>query len=250
MPAVIKKETFRFLEGLTRHNDREWFAANKGRYLLSYDNFALFVQQLLHEVSRFDDSVAGLDAADAVFRIYRDIRFSKDKSPYKTHFAAALSGRKNESASAGYYVLLAPGKSFLAGGVHMPEPRELAKIREAISLRGKEFLKIISGRKFRECFVLEGEKLVRVPQGFDKQDPMAEYLKYKDLTIIHPLSDKDVFSGTFVPLCAGIIKAMVPFNAFLNSASGTVGKKASASERTVKAALFGKNPFAPWAHQK
>ncbi len=216
MVARVTNETLEFLRKLKLHNDRGWFNANKEKYTSARENFIFIVQALIDEVSEFDESVAGLEAESTVFRIYRDVRFSRDKSPYKTHFAATLKGRRKNCGLAGYYVHLEPGSSFLAGGVHLMEPRQMAALREEISDKGKEFLKIINAADFKETLVLEGEKLARVPHGFDKQDPMGEYLKYKYLMVRHALGDKDVLSGGFVRLCTAVFKTMVPFNAFVN----------------------------------
>ncbi len=213
---MIKKETLQFLKDLKKNNDREWFNRNKDKYLAANENFLQFVQGLIEEVAKFDRSVEGLDAKDSVFRIYRDIRFSKDKSPYKVHFGATLMGRANLCGNAGYYMHLEPGNAFLAGGVHMIEPRELKVIKDAIKEKGKEFLKIINDKTFKDNFTIEGEKSVNAPRGFDREDPMAEYLKYKELMIHHTVSDKEILSNTFAADCTRVFKAMVPFNRFLN----------------------------------
>lgn len=218
MKTSLQKNTVTFLRDLRRNNDREWFNNNKARFVAAHDDFVQFVRSLIEKVASFDRSVAGLDAKDTVFRIYRDIRFSRDKSPYKTHFGAVLHGKGTQCGVAGYYLHLQPGNTFLAGGVHMPEPGHLKAIRRAISKRGTAYLKIIQNAKFRKLFTLEGERLVKVPQGFDKEDPMAEYLKYKDLFIRHPIDDNDVLSPRFATSCANVFKAMVPFNVFLNTA--------------------------------
>jgi len=217
MKSIIEKETLQFLRALKKNNAREWFNNNKDRFVAAYENFTQFAQTLIDETAKFDKSATGIDAKDAVFRIYRDVRFSKDKSPYKTHFGAVLTGR-GKGFLAGYYLHLEPGNSFLAGGVHMTEPENMKAIRARISAEGKKFLKIINDKNFKKTFTLEGDRLVRVPQGFDKEDPMAEYLKYKDLTLIHSLDDKKMLSDDLVPYCAKIFKAMVPFNRFLNEA--------------------------------
>ena len=212
----IKKDTLRFLQDLKRNNNREWFNDNKDKYVSANENFIQFVQSLINEIAKFDDSVAGLDAKYCVFRIYRDIRFSKNKLPYKTNFGATLTGKRNNCGIAGYYVHIEPGDSFLAGGVHMTEPRNLDAIRERISAKGKEFLSIINDKTFKSNFTIQGEKLLRIPQGFDKDDPMGDFLKYKQLTIINSVKDKDIVSEGFVRYCSKIFKAMVPFNSFVN----------------------------------
>jgi uncharacterized protein (TIGR02453 family) len=216
MATTIKKETLQFLKDLKLHNDREWFNKNKDKFNSAYENFIEFTQALINTVAAFDKAVAGLEAKDCVFRIYRDIRFSKDKSPYKTFFGTHLMGREKNCGVAGYYFHFEPGKSFLAGGVHMTEPQNLKAIREEISENGKTFLKIINDKSFKDNFKIEGEKLTKVPQGFDKEDPMAEYLKYKELMIHHAVNDKEIVAADFVSSCSKVFKAMVPFNKFVN----------------------------------
>jgi len=216
MATTIKKETIQFLKDLKKNNDREWFNANKEKFIAANDNFMQFVQGLISEVSKFDKTVTGLEAKNCVFRIYRDTRFSKDKTPYKTHFGATLLGKGTGCGIAGYYFHLEPGDSFLAGGVHMTEPQNLKAIREEISSNGKTFLKIINDKSFKDNFKIEGEKLAKVPQGFDKDDPMGDYLKYKELMIHHAVGDKEILNEDFTSNCIQVFKAMVPFNKFVN----------------------------------
>jgi uncharacterized protein (TIGR02453 family) len=214
--AAIKKETLQFLKNLKANNDRDWFNTHKEKFMSANENFIEFVQELIEEVSKFDKTVSGLDAKKCVFRIYRDTRFSKDKSPYKTHFGATLMGKGKGCGIAGYYLHLEPGNTFLAGGVHITEPANLKTIREEISENGKTFLKIINDKNFKANFIIEGEKLVKVPQGFDKEDPMGEYLKYKELMIHHSVADKETIAGDFIKYCTKIFRLMVPFNSFVN----------------------------------
>jgi uncharacterized protein (TIGR02453 family) len=216
MATAIKKETLQFLKDIKKNNNRDWFTVNKNKFISANENFIEFVQELIDEVSRFDKTVAGLNAKESVFRIYRDTRFSKDKSPYKTHFGATLLGKGKSCGIAGYYFHLEPVNTFLAGGIHMTEPANLKAIREEISSNGKTFLKIISDKNFKENFKIEGEKLTRVPPGFNKDDPMGEYLKYKELMIHHSVADKEILSGNFISYCAKVFKTMVPFNKFVN----------------------------------
>ena len=216
MATTIKKQTLEFLKDLKLHNDRDWFNQNKDKFTAANDNFVEFTQELIDRVASFDKSLTGLLAKDAVFRIYRDIRFSKDKSPYKTFFGAHLRGREKGCGIAGYYFHFEPGSSFLAGGVHMTESQNLRAIREEISDNGKTFLKIINDKSFKDNFKIEGEKLSKVPQGFDKEDPMAEFLKYKELMIHHAVKDKEILEADFVSYCSKIFKAMVPVNKFVN----------------------------------
>jgi uncharacterized protein (TIGR02453 family) len=215
---TISKDTFQFLKDIKKNNDREWFAKNKAKFVAANENFIQFVQKLISDVSKFDKSLAGKDAKDSVFRIYRDTRFANDKTPYKTNFGAVLHGRKTGCNQAGYYLQIEPGGSFIVGGVHQTDPEFLKAIREDISDHSKEFMKIINNKTFTSLFEIEGEKLVNVPRGFDKEDPMADFLKYKELMITHNLSDKDVLSENFSSYLVKVVKAMGPFNEFLNRA--------------------------------
>jgi uncharacterized protein (TIGR02453 family) len=216
MKTTIAKETFSFLKDLKKNNDREWFNKNKDKYIAANENFIQFTSELIKETSKFDKSVIGLDAKDCVFRIYRDTRFAKDKSPYKNNFGMHIMPGGKGCAVAGYYFHFEPGSSFLGGGVHMTEPANLKAIRQEISYNGKEFLKIINDKTFKQLLTLKGEKLTKVPQGFDKEDPMAEYLKYKELMIHHAIPDKEITGPDFAGYCAKVFKAMVPFNVFVN----------------------------------
>lgn len=216
MKHPIKKETLKFLKDLKRNNDREWFAENKDRYVAAHENLVAFVQELIYEMVSFDKSLAGIDPKKTIFRIYRDTRFAKDKSPYKPNFGAYLIDKKKGFNQAGYYLHLEPGECFLAGGIHVPEPATLRAIRKEISADAKGFLKIVNDKNFKTHFTIFGEQLVNIPQGFSKEDPMGEYLKYKELSLIHPLTDKEVLSENFATYCTKVFKLMVPFNAFIN----------------------------------
>lgn len=216
MTAQIHKETLQFLRDLKKNNNRDWFNAHKEIYTTASENFISFIQSLIDEVAAFDKSIAGIEAKHTIFRIYRDTRFSKDKTPYKTHFAASLMGKDSSCGVAGYYMHFEPGATFLAGGVHMTEPDIMRSIRQEIGREGKSFLKIINDKKFKEYFTIRGEQASRVPNGFDKDDEMAEYLKYKELMIHHEVGDKEVLTPAFSQYCARIFQAMVPFNQFVN----------------------------------
>jgi uncharacterized protein (TIGR02453 family) len=216
MKTTIAKETVDFLKALKKNNNREWFNKNKDKYVAANENFLAFTAELINAVSKFDKAVTGIEAKDCVFRIYRDTRFAKDKTPYKNNFGMHIMPQAKSCGVAGYYFYFEPGASFLGGGVHTTEPANLKAIRQEISYNGKDFLKIINDKNFKQTFELRGEKLVKVPQGFDKEDPMAEYLKYKELVIHHAVPDGEITLPGFADYCAKVFKAMVPFNSFLN----------------------------------
>ena len=221
MKNVINPETLNFLSALEMNNNREWFNENKNLYLEAKENVENVVNEIISGVSAFDKCIERLEAKNCIFRIYKDTRFSKDKTPYKTNIGASLVEKGPKTLdNAGYYVHLEPGISFLAGGVYMTEPKNLKAIRERISYEGSDFLKILNKKSFKDHLELRGEKLVRVPQGFDKDNPMGDYLKFKQITVFHALSDKDVLDENFVNNTVKIFKEIYPFNQFLNEAIG------------------------------
>ena len=216
MEILIHKNTLSFLKELSRNNDREWFNANKDRYLTAHENFTQWVQALILKMADFDESLRGLDAKKTIFRIYRDTRFSKDKSPYKPNFGAWLVDKSKGFKVAGYYIHLEPGGCFLAGGVHMPESPYLREIRKEISANADEFLKIVNHKTFKAHFTFSEDKLSRIPQGFQADDPTVEFLKLRELTVMHGVSDKDLTAPSFLDYSYKVFKLMHPFNEFLN----------------------------------
>ncbi len=217
MPASISPNVFDFLKKLTVHNNREWFAENKPLYTGARENIIVFLEELINAMSEFDPELAKIDAKKSLFRIYRDTRFSKDKIPYKTNFGASL-GMGKGSSKGGYYLHLEPGKSFIAGGIYMPESFCLKTLRKEISLYGNEFLKVLDHKDFKKYFpeLDQDDKLKKIPQGFEKEDPMAEYLKLKSFIVVYPLKDEEVLDKNAVKNLTEIFKLMKPMNDFLN----------------------------------
>lgn len=221
MSTAINPQTLNFLSTLEINNNREWFNENKPLYLEAKANFENVVNEIIAEVAEFDESVERLEAKNCIFRIYKDTRFSKDKTPYKTNIGASLVEKGPKTLNhAGYYIHLENEKSFLAGGVYMTEPKNLKAIREAISSDGETFLKILNKKTFKDVLELQGTKLVKVPQGFDKENPMGDYLKFKQFTVFHSLSDEEVLDKNFVKNTVKVLKEIYPFNRFLNEAIG------------------------------
>jgi len=211
------KVTFKFLKDLKSNNNKEWFDKNKDRYLIIKKDFEDFIQEVIEGISSFDKELGSLDPKKAIFRIYRDVRFSKDKIPYKVHMGAYLAPGGSKSAKAGYYFHLEPGKSMMAGGLWMPEPEILNSIRQAIDYDPKELLKIINAKSFKKTFgQIEGEKLSRPPKGFDADHPQIELLKHKSFTVMHALSDAQINSPNLKKDLLKIYKEMKPLNDFLN----------------------------------
>ncbi|REC74650.1 DUF2461 domain-containing protein [Chryseobacterium elymi] len=215
---IIKPETLTFLKDLTVNNNREWFNENKAVYTTSQENVIAFLDGLIKEMSGFDEELGKIDSKKSLFRIYRDTRFSKDKSPYKTNFGASL-GMGKGSQKGGYYLHMEPGKSFLAGGIYMPESSVLKEVRKEISLYGDDFLKIINQKDFKKYFpeLDQDDKLKKVPQGFEKEDPMGEYLKLKNFIVVYYLKDEEILDKNAIKNITKIFKLMKPFNDFLNA---------------------------------
>ena len=218
MSADLKNSTLLFLKDLHKNNNREWFNENKDRYLSANANVVDFVETLIEEIGEFDEAILRTDAKKALFRIYRDVRFSKDKSPYKTNFGAGLGMGKGNRIS-GYYLHIEPGKSFLAGGVYQPDTTVLKEIRKEISINSNEFLSILEQDEFRNNFrgLSVEQKLQRVPAGFEKDDPMAEFLKLKNFIVVHPVSNEALMKEDAAKNFAQIFKSIKPLNDFLSA---------------------------------
>lgn len=218
MSSKIEASTLHFLKNLSINNNREWFTENKDQYIAAQQNVLNMVENLIEKIGAFDEEIMKIDAKKSLYRIYRDVRFSKDKSPYKTNFGAGLGMGKGNKIS-GYYLHIEPGKSFLAGGVYQPEPSVLKEIRKEISMSAKEFQEILQQDDFRNNFrglSVEG-KLQRVPNGFEKDDPMAEFLKLKNLIVVHPISDDALMEENATNNMAKIFQSMKPLNDFLSA---------------------------------
>lgn len=212
----MKPSTLQFLKTLQKNNNRDWFNENKSIYIEAKDDVLLFVENLIEEIAKFDEEILKIDPKKALFRIYRDTRFSKDKTPYKNHFGVSLGMGKGKKIS-GYYLHIEPAKSFLAGGVYQPESSVLKEIRKEISANSEEFLKILEQKDFRNNFrgLSVESKLQRVPNGFEKDDPMAEFLKLKNFIVSHPISDEQVVDKNAAKNFAKILQSIKPLNDFL-----------------------------------
>jgi uncharacterized protein (TIGR02453 family) len=215
----VKKSTLDFLTAIERNNNRDWFIANRSLYLEAKDNFESFVQELINKIITFDPILKGLEVKNCVYRLNRDIRFSNDKSPYKSHLGAFIvrGGKKNGDKFAGYYFHIEPGKSIIAGGAYMPPAPWLSAIREKISETPDEFIDIINSKKFKKYFgKIEGEKLKKMPKGYPADHPQIELLKYKSYLIMNEVPDKKVLSDDYFDYVIEVFRAMKPFNDYLN----------------------------------
>jgi uncharacterized protein (TIGR02453 family) len=211
----------KFLQSLAKNNNRDWFDKNKPKYLEAKDNFDQFVAKLVKDLVPFDPSLAGLDPKKITFRIYRDVRFSKNKLPYKSNMSAGISPRGKMVAEPGVYLHIQPGnKSFVAAGLWMPEPEPLGKIRQEIDYNGDALAKIMSDKKFKKmygAFEPEGA-LKNIPKGYDKDHPRSEWLKLKSFVVSHPFTDAQVKDKKFMKTVIDTYKTAKPLNDFLKEA--------------------------------
>jgi len=224
MPASFTPALFRFLAELAAHNEKPWFDANKARYLRDVrDPMLRFIGALqapLAKVSKHFD-VDPRPVGGSMMRIYRDIRFSPDKSPYKTAVAAQFSHRAGtETAMAGFYLHLQPGSSMLGGGVWRPAPDALQRIREAIVKDPKGWRAASSPKGLGADAAFHGEALKRAPRGFDENHPCIEDLKRKDFALGFSLSHREVVGPRALSTVVEGYRRMSPFMRFLCKALG------------------------------
>jgi len=216
----INKSTLDFLSDLKLHNDRDWFHENHVRYETAKLNFETFVQAVIDAVTKFDPILKGLEAKTCIFRINRDIRFSHDKSIYKTNFGAFIvrGGKKNSDRFPGYYFHVDPEGSFVAGGAYIPPAPWLNAIREKIDENGDELMRIITHRDFIKYFgKLEGEKVKTTPKGYAKDHPHIELLKHKSFLAEAEIPRRILTSESCFDLVISAFRAMKPLNDFLTT---------------------------------
>ena len=216
---TIKKSTLEFLKNLKENNNRDWFVKNKPAYLDAKENFESFVQEVINYIIEFEPIMKGLEVKSCVYRINRDIRFSNDKSPYKSHMGAFIvrGGKKNGDKFAGYYFHIEPGENIIAGGAYMPPAPWLSAIREQITDDPKRIKKILESPDFKKYFgKIEGEKLKKAPKGYPSDHPDVELLKYKSYLVVNEINDRTVLGDKYLEYVKKVILAMKPFNDFLN----------------------------------
>lgn len=217
---MIQDKTLSFLKKLSKNNNKTWFDAHRDAYAEAKEDFEIFVTAMLDKLSPIEPALRNQKAKNCVFRIFRDVRFAKDKTPYKAHFGAYFSkgGRKYEGA--GYYIHIEPGgKSMAGGGLWMPESSLLKKVRQEIDYNFEEFQNILNGKSFKKHFKqLNGEQLKTLPQGYTADNPAIEYLKMKSFTVGESFADEELTGKNFAAKCVDVFTAMRPLVDFLNRA--------------------------------
>jgi len=215
----LDKIVYDFLKQLVVNNNKDWFHANKPMYQKAKSAFEDFVQYLIIELSSFDDSMKNLYAKDCIFRIFRDIRFANDKTPYKNNFGAYMAPGGRKSIYAGYYFHVEPDNSFVGGGIYCPKSAQLLAVRNVIFNNPESFKSIIDQKEFRKYFPqISGEKLKAAPRGFSKSFPDIELLKYKSYTFITPVSDKMLQEKNISDYIMNAFTKLKTANDFINQA--------------------------------
>lgn len=215
------KAILEYLSGLQEHNNREWYRDNREAYLYAHGEFIKLIHELVYEIGRKDPSVLGKDPEKLTFKLTRDTRFSRDKSPYNPAFRAHIGPGGKLPVPVGYYLVLRPGGgSFLGGGLFADMFKDATeRIRRAISSQGGQWEQIIGDPVFAEHFKVMGSSLKRIPQGWDAGHPQAQYLKYKSWYLEYPIPDQLILdSEEFIRTAVRIYGLMMPFNAYLNRA--------------------------------
>jgi uncharacterized protein (TIGR02453 family) len=217
---MLQPSTLKFMSQLARNNNKPWFDGHKADYLLVKEDFEALVTGVLAGLSEIEPTFRDTKAKDCIMRIYRDIRFSKDKTPYKVNLGAGFGMGGGKNVYGGYYLHIEPGgKSFAGGGMWQPEGPALKAIRQEIDYNFDEFLSIIENKAFKKIFKkIDGDRLVKVPQGYAEDNPAIEYLKLKSFTVGGNIADEDLTKKTLVKKVTDIYSAMKPFVDFLNRA--------------------------------
>lgn len=218
---MLQQSTIKFLKDLKKNNDKSWFDNNRKSYDAAKTDFIAFVDALIKDMSKFDSSLSELIAKGCIFRINRDVRFSKDKSPYKTNMGASINKGGKKVSDAGYYFHLEPGQSFIAGGCYMPEPEDLNNIRQEIDYSFDEWKKIINNKTFKKYFTKGIESpgtLVRPPKGYDENNPAIQFIKMKGFIVSCPISDAALTNPKSFKEIIKTFEAIKPLVDFMNKA--------------------------------
>lgn len=220
---MLQPTTLKFLKDLAKNNTREWFEKNRKAYEAAKEDMVSLINAVIAQLGKKDLTIASLIAKDCVYRINRDVRFSKNKAPYKNNMAASLINGGKKSDNAGYYIHIQPGgESFIGGGRYMVEADQLKKIRQEIDYNWEEFKAIIHNKKFKATYGElergEGMALIREPKGYEKDNPAIEYIKLKSWVATTPLTDADLTSKDLVKKITTALEALQPMLVFLNRA--------------------------------
>ena len=218
---MVQASTLKFLKDLQKNNTKPWFDEHRKQYDNAKADLLILVAELIKAITVFDNPIGSLEPKNCIFRINRDVRFSKNKAPYKNNMAVYFNKDGKKGIGAGYYLHIEPGKSFAAGGIWMPEPAVLAGIRQEIDYNLKDWKKIVEHKNFKQQFtngLSNEDKLVRPPKGYEENNPAIEFLKLKSFIVSKPFTEADVLAKTFVKDVAKAFLDMKPMIDFINTA--------------------------------
>ena len=215
---MIQESTIKFITQIAKNNNKAWFDKNREVYLAAKEDFEVVISNVLEGLIKIEPTFADFTAKSCIYRIFRDVRFSKDKTPYKSHFGAFFAKNGKSSNGAGYYLHVEPGgKSMVGGGLWMPDGPLLKAVRQEIDYSFDEFKSIIDNKQFKKYFKkVNGEQLVKLPKGYEADNPAMEFLKLKSFTVGCQLSDEDLTAKNYEKKCVEMFTAMKPFIDFLN----------------------------------
>jgi uncharacterized protein (TIGR02453 family) len=216
----MKANILEFLTALSQNNNREWFQSNKKLYEAAKAEIEQFVNTVIPVIAGFDETLKHVEAKECMFRIFRDVRFAKDKSPYKTNMGAWMTQAGRKSSGPGYYIHIQPGESFLATGVYMPEPDQLKKIRMEVYYNIDEFLSILNAATFKKfaAGLDDMDRAKMPPKDFPKDFPHIDILKNRHFIASRPIKDAEILDTGFQQLVCEMFQATSPLNKFLKRA--------------------------------
>jgi uncharacterized protein (TIGR02453 family) len=213
------QEVLNFLSELKENNNKEWFDQNRDRYQECRKKMLFLTELIIHEVGKFDPEISNLNPKNCLFRIFRDVRFSNDKTPYKTNMGSLIAKGGRKGINAGYYLHVEPGASFVGGGSYCPPPDALKAFRTEILDHPEDFKKLINKESFRKIYPeFYDDKLRTAPKGFPKNFPDIDLLKYKSYAFGSNIDDLAVSSDAYVGIIVNAMKELYPVNRFLNTA--------------------------------
>ncbi|MCY7292840.1 MAG: DUF2461 domain-containing protein [Ferruginibacter sp.] len=218
---MIQKTTLQFLTELKKNNTKEWFDANRKRYESSKEDVQNITGELIKAIGVHDEDIAQLQVKECTFRINRDVRFSKNKAPYKSNISAIFSKGGKKADTAGFYLHIEPGAAFVAAGYWSPEAKKLASVRQEIDYNLVEWKKILSSKKFKQHFtdgLSKEDTLQRPPKGYDEENPAIEYLKLKSFIVTKKITDAELQDKNYTKNIVSIFTAVKPMLDFLNTA--------------------------------
>ena len=213
------KQILDFLKDLEANNSREWFDLNRDRYDATRKQFLVVAEQLIHDIRQFDDEVPVLNPKDCVFRIFRDVRFSKDKLPFKSNYGCFIARGGKKSGFAGYYLHIQPGECFLSGGIYMPLPEYLQAIRQEIYYHPQNYIGLIEDKSFKSTYTLEySNKLKTAPKGYPKDWEFLNLIRNRNYAFGHRIEENELFAPDFIKKAIELFKIIHPLNRYLNKA--------------------------------